>query len=43
MVYRLISQGTIEDKIAELIERKTAMAEKIVGEGESWITELDDR
>lgn len=43
MVYRLISQGTIEDKIAELIERKTAMAEKIVGEGENWITELDDR
>ncbi len=43
MVYRPILQGTIEDKIAELIEHKTEMAEKIVGEGEKLITELDDR
>lgn len=39
-VYRLICQGTLEDRIAELIESKRALADRVVGKGESWLTEL---
>lgn len=42
MVYKLISQGTIEEKVAERIERKRDLAEQVVGTGENWITELND-
>lgn len=42
MVYRMTSLGTIEEKIAKMIEDKTDLAEKVVGAGEKWIAELDD-
>jgi len=32
--------GYREERIDELIERKRSLAEKIVGSGEGWITEL---
>jgi superfamily II DNA or RNA helicase len=41
-VHRLIAEGTVEDRIAELLERKRLLAESIVGAGEGWITELSD-
>jgi superfamily II DNA or RNA helicase len=41
-VHRLVTSGTIEERIAELLERKRALADAVVGEGETWITELDD-
>lgn len=41
-VHRLVAEGTLEDRIAAIIERKRALAESIVGEGESWIAALDD-
>jgi len=41
-VHKLVSQGTLEDRIAELLEQKRALAESVVGAGESWISELSD-
>ena len=39
-VHKFVCLGTVEERIDELIERKQALAEKIVGSGEGWITEL---
>ena len=39
-VHKLISIGTLEEKIDRMIERKKGLAEKIVGAGESWLTEM---
>ena len=41
-VHKLVTAGTIEERIAEMLERKRALADAVVGAGESWITELDD-
>lgn len=43
MVYRMVSEGTVEDRIAALIEEKRELAESVVGSGESWIAKMDDR
>jgi SNF2 family DNA or RNA helicase len=32
--------GTVEERIDAMIEEKKALAERIVGTGESWLTEL---
>jgi hypothetical protein len=39
-VYKYLCAGTFEEKIDELIERKKALAEAIVGKSEAWVTEL---
>ncbi|MCC7104311.1 MAG: DEAD/DEAH box helicase [Chloroflexi bacterium] len=39
-VRKLICLGTLEERIDELIESKRALAEQVVGSGESWLTEL---
>lgn len=42
MVHKLVSRGTIEEKIDALIESKKELADQVIGSGgESWITELD--
>jgi SNF2 family DNA or RNA helicase len=41
-VHRLVSEGTVEDRIAELLAAKRGLAEAVVGAGEAWISELDD-
>jgi superfamily II DNA or RNA helicase len=41
-VHTLVTAGTIEDRIAALLERKRVLADAVVGTGETWITELDD-
>ncbi len=41
-IHRIISEGTIEDRIAAVLEQKQALADAIVGSGEAWLTELDD-
>ncbi len=41
-VHRLIAEGTLEDRIAELIERKRQLAEAVVGGGEAWLASLSD-
>ncbi|MFG2380885.1 DEAD/DEAH box helicase [Streptomyces avermitilis] len=42
-VHRLITEGTVEDRIAEMLEAKRALADAILGSGESSLTELTDR
>jgi SNF2 family DNA or RNA helicase len=40
-VHKFVCTGTLEERIHEIIERKKALSEQIVGTGESWLTELD--
>jgi SNF2 family DNA or RNA helicase len=39
-VHKFVCAGTLEEKIDEMIESKKALAERIVGADESWLTEL---
>jgi SNF2 family DNA or RNA helicase len=39
-VHKFICAGTLEEKIDEMIERKKKIAEKVIGTGEGWLTEL---
>jgi superfamily II DNA or RNA helicase len=41
-VHRLIAEGTLEDRIAALLEEKRGLAEAVVGAGEGWIADLSD-
>jgi hypothetical protein len=40
VVSKLVSSGTVEEKIDEMITSKRALAESVVGAGDRWITEL---
>ena len=39
-VHKMISTGTLEERIDEMIEQKTELASRIVGSGENWLTEM---
>ncbi|MEO0715349.1 MAG: DEAD/DEAH box helicase, partial [Planctomycetota bacterium] len=39
-VHKFVVSGTLEERIDEMIEQKTELAERIVGSGEQWLTEL---
>jgi SNF2 family DNA or RNA helicase len=39
-VHKFICGGTLEERIDEMIESKRALAESVLGAGESWLTEL---
>lgn len=39
-VHKFIVSGTLEEKIDEMIEAKTELAEQIIGSGEQWLTEM---
>ena len=41
-VHRLVAEGTVEDRIAEMLERKRELADAVLGSGESALTELSD-
>ncbi|MER5755450.1 DEAD/DEAH box helicase [Streptomyces sp. NPDC002088] len=41
-VHRLIAEGTIEDRIADMLARKRELAEAVLGSGEAALTELTD-
>ena len=41
-VHRFVTQGTIEEKIAELLSRKRALADTVLGRGEAGLTELSN-
>ncbi|MFJ2027164.1 DEAD/DEAH box helicase [Streptomyces sp. NPDC087897] len=41
-VHRLIAEGTIEDRIAEMLARKQGLADAVLGSGEAALTELTD-
>ncbi|MGY9073033.1 MAG: DEAD/DEAH box helicase [Acidimicrobiales bacterium] len=40
-VHRLLTEGTVEDRVAELLNQKRQLADQVVGGGESWISKLD--
>ncbi|GFH35214.1 DEAD/DEAH box helicase [Streptomyces pacificus] len=42
-VHRLIAEGTVEDRIAELLLSKRALADAVLGSGEAALSELTDR
>ncbi len=42
-VHKYVCAGTLEEKIDEMIERKKEIAEKVVGTGEGWLTELSNQ
>ncbi len=39
-VHKFICDGTLEERIDEMIEDKKALAENIIGTGEGWLTEM---
>ncbi|CAM5609245.1 DEAD/DEAH box helicase [Streptomyces griseomycini] len=41
-VHRIVAEGTIEDRIAELLVRKGELADAVLGSGEAALTELTD-
>ncbi len=41
-VHTLVTAGTIEERIADLLERKRSLADAVVGTGEDWIADLAD-
>ena len=41
-VHRLVTEGTVEDRVAQLLARKRELADAVVGSGEGWITGLSD-
>ncbi|WP_329142241.1 SNF2-related protein [Streptomyces sp. NBC_00670] len=42
-VHRLITEGTVEDRIDDMLRSKRALADAILGSGETSLTELTDR
>ncbi|MFJ1846067.1 MULTISPECIES: SNF2-related protein [unclassified Streptomyces] len=42
-VHRLIAEGTVEDRIGELLRAKRVLADTVLGAGETALTELSDR
>jgi SNF2 family DNA or RNA helicase len=42
-VHKFLCAGTLEEKIDEMIERKSEIASSIVGTGEGWLTELSTK
>jgi SNF2 family DNA or RNA helicase len=39
-VHKMISVGTLEERIDRMIEEKTELATQIIGAGEQWLTEM---
>ncbi|MGV9310807.1 SNF2-related protein [Streptomyces sp. NPDC003691] len=42
-VHRLVTEGTVEDRIASMLTAKRALADAVLGSGETALTELTDR
>jgi SNF2 family DNA or RNA helicase len=41
-IHRLVTEGTVEDRIASLLAAKRNLADRVVGAGEAWISELSN-
>ena len=39
-VHKLVSAGTVEERIDEMIAAKRDLAARVVGTGEQWLSEL---
>jgi SNF2 family DNA or RNA helicase len=42
-VHRMVTRGTIEERVAVLLERKRALADAVLARGDAALTELSDR
>ncbi|MCZ6679915.1 MAG: DEAD/DEAH box helicase [Candidatus Poribacteria bacterium] len=42
-VHKFLALGTLEERIDQMIEDKKQLSETIIGNDESWLTELDNR
>jgi SNF2 family DNA or RNA helicase len=40
LVHKLVCEGTLEERISELIDDKRRLADSVLGTGEQWLTEL---
>lgn len=40
LVHKLVCEGTLEERISQLIDDKRQLANSVLGTGESWLTEL---
>ena len=38
----MITQGTVEERVAELLHRKRSLADAVLGRGEAALTELSN-
>ena len=41
-VYKMVCLGTLEEKIDKMLEEKSELANRVIGTGERWITELSN-
>jgi SNF2 family DNA or RNA helicase len=39
-VHKFVCSGTLEERIDQMIEQKTELADNIISTGEQWVTEL---
>ncbi|HEY5663017.1 MAG TPA: SNF2-related protein [Ilumatobacter sp.] len=39
-VHKLVCEGTVEERIGQVIDEKRAIADAVIGSGEAWLTEL---
>jgi superfamily II DNA or RNA helicase len=42
MVHLMVTQGTVEERVDDMLREKRELAEAVVGKGEAWLTELSD-
>jgi len=42
-VHKMVTLGTLEERIDKMLGEKQRLAENIVGSGETWLAELDDQ
>ena len=41
-VHKLVCEGTVEERIGQIIDEKRALADAVVGTSEAWVSELDN-
>jgi superfamily II DNA or RNA helicase len=41
-VHQLVTQGSMEEQIHQILRDKRNLADRVVGSGETWLSELDD-
>ncbi|WP_457574906.1 SNF2-related protein [Desulfolithobacter sp.] len=42
-VHKFLCQGTVEERIDQLLKKKKDLAQQVIGSGEAWLTELSTR
>jgi SNF2 family DNA or RNA helicase len=42
MVHKMVCEDTLEERIDQIIQGKSELVDQVVGEGETWIGNLND-